>query len=380
MITVFSIMPILLLSAISERLLSFSMLGMQISLGDFLLILSLVIFIEYSSIKLRTIIVLLLVSFGIMFHSYVTSGNVTLNASITIPSKIMMSIFIYKSLKINRFSRLDYIIVYLAFFLLSIGVIFLSDGSPFFSFEYLNRNESLNYMIPLLMLITIYSFKHNFYRKLLYSAYAILLFTSIIVQSRQVILGLLVGFLIYIIIFKSGRLFFVMFVIFSISYIAAFNNNIFNSQLFTDEYANQRLSTVIHLSPDTRADKERLNHIFTGVKGFLDNPILGNGFQSYRNYNEYGKVAHNSYITALYELGTIGVLLIIVFIKKYINQLISLKKGSGKYSQLLIIPVTAFYFQLFFIESFGKYPLYIMIPIMYYILSSEFYNRPFLRK
>jgi hypothetical protein len=373
-------MPILLLSAISERLLSFSMLGMQISLGDFLLILSLVIFIEYSSIKLRTIIVLLLVSFGIMFHSYVTSGNVTLNASITIPSKIMMSIFIYKSLKINRFSRLDYIIVYLAFFLLSIGVIFLSDGSPFFSFEYLNRNESLNYMIPLLMLITIYSFKHNFYRKLLYSAYAILLFTSIIVQSRQVILGLLVGFLIYIIIFKSGRLFFVMFVIFSISYIAAFNNNIFNSQLFTDEYANQRLSTVIHLSPDTRADKERLNHIFTGVKGFLDNPILGNGFQSYRNNNEYGKVAHNSYITALYELGTIGVLLIIVFIKKYINQLISLKKGSGKYSQLLIIPVTAFYFQLFFIESFGKYPLYIMIPIMYYILSSEFYNRPFLRK
>jgi len=355
------------------------MLGMQISLGDFLLILSLAIFIEYSSIKLRTIIVLLLVALGIMLHSYVTSGNVTLNTSITIPSKIMMSIFIYNSLKINRFSRLDYIIVYLAFFSLSIGAIFLSDGSPFFSFEYLNRNETLNYMIPLLMLITIYSFRHNVYRKLLYSAYTILLFTSIIVQSRQVIFGLLVGFLIYIIIFKNWRIFFAMFIIFSISYIAAFNN-IVNSQLFTDEYTNQRISTVMNLSPETRADQERLNHIFTGVKGFLDNPILGNGFQSYRNNNEYGKVAHNSYVTALYELGTIGVLLIIVFIKKYFNQLISLKIGSGKYRQLLIIPVTTFYFQLFFIESFGKYPLYIVIPIGYYILSSEFYTRPFLRK
>jgi O-antigen ligase len=379
MITTFSIIPILLLSALSERLLSFPMLGMQISFGDLLLIISPLIFIEYSSIKLRTIILLLGISLGIMIHSYTTSGNIALNSSISIPLKIMMSIFIYKSLKINNFSRLDYINVYLVFLLLSVGAIFFSDGSPFFSFEYLNRNETLNYMIPLLMLITIYSFKHNRYRKLLYSAYSILLFTSIIVQSRQAILGVLLGLLIYIFFFKKGRKFLLIFVFFVISYVSVFNNT-FNSQLFADKYTNQRISTVVSLSPNTRSDEVRLQLIYTGMEGFLGSPIFGNGLQSFKSDNEYGKVAHNSYISTLYEFGTIGVLLILVFFKQYFYQLVSLKRGANKYSQLLIIPVTAFYVQLFFIESFGKYPLYIVIPIIYYILSSEFYSRSFLRK
>jgi O-antigen ligase len=46
-----------------------------------------------------------------------------------------------------------------------------------------------------------------------------------------------------------------------------------------------------------------------GIEAFMDHPVLGVGTDMYRSVNTLGKVAHNSYLSVLVELGLIGFVL-----------------------------------------------------------------------
>jgi O-antigen ligase len=67
----------------------------------------------------------------------------------------------------------------------------------------------------------------------------------------------------------------------------------------------QRFSTII---PEiTGGDlNNRTNNWQEGLNSFADRPLLGVGSNMYRSVNSWGKVAHNTYISTLVEVGLIG--------------------------------------------------------------------------
>jgi O-antigen ligase len=70
----------------------------------------------------------------------------------------------------------------------------------------------------------------------------------------------------------------------------------------------QRLGTTA-----TEATEGDLNGRYAqwrqGLRAFMDHPVLGVGTDQYRSVNTMGKVAHNSYLSVLVELGLIGFVL-----------------------------------------------------------------------
>jgi len=72
----------------------------------------------------------------------------------------------------------------------------------------------------------------------------------------------------------------------------------------------QRLGTTA--TELTEGDlNNRTNNWREGLKSFEENPLLGVGGNMYRTVNSWGKVAHNTYLSVLVELGAVGFLLFI---------------------------------------------------------------------
>lgn len=70
----------------------------------------------------------------------------------------------------------------------------------------------------------------------------------------------------------------------------------------------QRLGTTA--AEATQGDLNgRLQQWRTGLAVFSEHPVLGVGANMYRSVNDLGKVAHNSFISVLVELGLIGIVL-----------------------------------------------------------------------
>jgi O-antigen ligase len=51
-----------------------------------------------------------------------------------------------------------------------------------------------------------------------------------------------------------------------------------------------------------------------GLESFKEHPILGVGSNMYRSVNSFGKVAHNSFISVLVELGLVGLVLFLIIL------------------------------------------------------------------
>ncbi|UCD97597.1 MAG: O-antigen ligase family protein [Chloroflexota bacterium] len=70
----------------------------------------------------------------------------------------------------------------------------------------------------------------------------------------------------------------------------------------------------------------RVNNWKEGLSSFAAHPLLGVGSNMYRSVNSLGKVAHNSYISVLVELGVVGFALFAVILAIAIIQVWSLPK------------------------------------------------------
>ena len=100
----------------------------------------------------------------------------------------------------------------------------------------------------------------------------------------------------------------------------------------------------------TQGDKFRVLNILSGFKGWMDSPLLGNGIGSYVRLNEFGKVAHNTYITLLFEGGLMFLLLFIYILRRAVDK---------KLRFLTYLLVFVILFNLNFIEAFGKFTIYL---------------------
>lgn len=81
---------------------------------------------------------------------------------------------------------------------------------------------------------------------------------------------------------------------------------------------------------------ERIYFIKEGLKGFLQSPILGNGFKSFEA--KYDHYAHNNFIELLY-CG--GLLALLIYVSIYFKLVISIRKQTKELKTLVVFSVLA---------------------------------------
>ena len=115
-------------------------------------------------------------------------------------------------------------------------------------------------------------------------------------------------------------------------------------------YAGSRIQTLQTLEPSNRADKQRLANIIQSYEGFIESPIIGNGPTSFIRNNPYNKVAHNTYASTLYELGLVGIIVLLMLLKKLLMtaSIQTYDERSRLFAKLIACYAIFLIFQLFY--------------------------------
>lgn len=265
-------------------------------------------------------------------------------------------------------------------FLYVVFLIFLSGlySAP----ELFNRNELILYASALLAIKAVASYKTNTFRKdsllpYYFSTVFILFSLAIIGQSRQAILaGIFMAVSIYIVSSKTLlQLLTKSFV--AVALVISFSFLVINLELDGKQAA--RLKTITNLEPANRADMHRLNNIIQGYEGFVEKPFFGHGSTSFKRNNLYGKVAHNTYISTAYELGIVGIMILLSVFARMIKTLfIKSNDRNFQNSSVMIGGLVVFFIvQIAFIETLAKAPLYVFLLITFLFLrlsKGKFYE------
>jgi hypothetical protein len=289
--------------ALSERFLYLEFGDSRIGLFDFTIILySVGALFVLNKLPKKLVLLLFILIISQIFIVFFVNSNISYSAPFTICLKIL---FVYL---ISRQGLSDFYLLAIGIFsftVLTFGLLFLSDGTPFYEVQILNRNETLSYMLAALFFIPEKKIK---IRMLLLS---VLIFSSFIVGSRQIVISFVLAFFL-ILFFKSkyhyGKKIFILFFVFSIIYfgfqifltkIDDYNFRRYNLFSYINDY--EQLLDITTNKDVTQGDKYRILNIISGIKGWVNSPFLGNGLGSYIRLNEFGKVAHNTYVTLLFE-------------------------------------------------------------------------------
>ena len=306
--------------ALSERFLYIEYGDSRIGLFDFTIILYAIGALLVSNKLPKKMVLLLFILFiSQIFIVLFINSNISYSAPFTICLKI---IFVYL---ISRQGLSDFYLLAIGIFsftFLTLGLLFLSDGTPFYEVQILNRNETLSYMLAALFFIPEKKIK---LRILLAS---VLLISSFIVGSRQIMISFVLAFFI-ILFFKSKYHFLVktaiIFFVFSIFYfgfqffltkIDDYNFRRYNIFSYINDY--EQLLDITTNKDVTQGDKYRILNIISGIQGWVNSPFFGNGLGSYIRLNEFGKVSHNTYVTLLFEGGILLFGLFIYIVKCFI--------------------------------------------------------------
>ena len=217
----------------------------------------------------------------------------------------------------------------------------ISDASLFFEIELLNRNETIAYLLGVIYLIP------NTKNKLKINLLIILILTSFVVQSRQIVVGLILAFIIFSFLnFRKTLKYVPLIVIISIS-LTYYFTNVYYSNL--DQY-NKRRYEISSMESRTRADKYRFFNLVWGIENSSKSLVIGQGTGSYVRLNPLKKVSHNSYLTSLFENGIIGLILLLILF---------FKSKPNKQDKLAIFIFIIMMGQIIFIESIGKFFIYL---------------------
>jgi hypothetical protein len=338
--------------ALSERFLYLEYGDSRIGLFDFTIILySVGALFVLNKLSKKLVLLLFILIISQIFIVFFVNSNISYSAPFTICLKIL---FVYL---ISRHGLSDFYLFAIGIFsftVLTFGLLFLSDGTPFYEVQILNRNETLSYMLAALFFIPEKKIK---IRMLLLS---VLIFSSFIVGSRQIVISFVLAFFL-ILFFKSkyhyGQKIFIIFFVFSISYfgfqfflttIDDYNFRRYNLFSYINDY--EQLLDITTNKDVTQGDKYRILNIISGIKGWVNSPFFGNGLGSYIRLNEFGKVAHNTYITLLFEGGILLFGLFIYIVKVFI---------PTKLTFFTLLIFVTMLINLNFIEAIGKYTIYL---------------------
>lgn len=342
----------LIVFAISERVFYVGLGDYRIGLFDFSLIFFL-LFHSLNNLKIgkSILILVLLVFISQVIQGLIYNSPISYTASLTVTLKILYVAAISRGLIKIVHMKIISIVLFIIF---SFFLLFLSDGSPIYQTEFFNRNETISYLLALVFLMP------ERYNKLRWTMLLALILFSLIVHSRQILLSFIIG--LFLLVFFTTRVSFYNKIIILVFFplVLVFGYKIYFNGL--DEYDSRRysiLDNVNFLEVDdvesnaaiTQGDKFRILNIAYGLNGWKSNPILGNGLGSYVRLNEFGKVAHNTYVTLLFEGGLMFLLLFYYTLRR------AIVKNLSFLTYLLLFVVLI---NLNFIEAIGKFTIYMI--------------------
>ena len=90
---------------------------------------------------------------------------------------------------------------------------------------------------------------------------------------------------------------------------------------------NKKLSNLFNIysdSPHWGGYTQRASHYVSVAKKFPDRPLFGHGMESFRR--DHGTLAHNDYLTVIYEYGIIGIFLFLYILFIHFRDLFRLRK------------------------------------------------------
>jgi len=353
---------------IFERILNLNIGFMSIGIGDIFIILFL-FFNIFGSKKLnidKGIFIIAILFFVSIFASLIfNSSYYGLNSLFTVPAKIMVGAIIATHMLSSELNRKHILLLDINILIFIFIEIFLSDASPFFSFEFFNRNETLAYISCLFCLRStcIYIGKigdFNFLKNV-FIPFLIIFSCAIIVQSRQASLAALVFIATYYLASSINKKLLVRRGILTLGLFGILLS--FFSTIEVSGYAGSRIQTLQTLEPSNRADQQRLANIIQSYEGFKESPIIGNGPTSFIRNNPFNKVAHNTFASTLYELGMVGLIVLFMLFKKLLitANIKTYDERSRLFSKLIASFALFLIFQSLFIEALPKAPLYIIL-------------------
>ena len=341
----------LVVFALSERVLNVSLGDYKIGLFDVsVAIYVLIYFLNNGRLNKSIFYLVLVVLLSQFFQGFIFRSSISYTASLTVSLKILCVVAVTSgSIRIFHMK----IISIMLFVIFSFLLLFLSDGSPIFQTDWFNRNETISYSLAAIFIMP------ERYNKWRWSMLFFLLLFSFVVHSRQIVLSFVFGLVVMTFFATKVSLRYKILILVCFVMVSVFGYKLYLSGL--DEYDARRYSIFSNINlleidelesntTITQGDKFRVLNILSGFKGWMDSPLLGNGIGSYVRYNEFGKVAHNTYITLLFEGGLMFVLLFIYILRRAVDK---------KLRFLTYLLVFVILFNLNFIEAFGKFTIYL---------------------
>jgi len=134
-------------------------------------------------------------------------------------------------------------------------------------------------------------------------------------------------------------------------------------------YENFQQTKFVHIfsnnTPGSRYGlTQRASHYVTTAYGLLDRPIFGHGIESFRRNN--GTLAHNDYLTIIYEYGLIGFFFFIYILYLHLRDLFRVRKKLSEQHKWLveaqIVQMFVLFFTFMIMTSYAS-------PITWYILA-----------
>ena len=357
-----------------ERFISIDIGFFEIGPGEIFLFLYLAYtFLIKKKVKIyrEFLILAFLFALSILLSLISNSAMYGINSLITITIKIIFVGIVCSNYINQKTHPLILPLINLNVFIYILFLIFLSG--LYSSLEFFNRNELILYSCALLALRSLALYKTHLIKRISLIPYylstvPILFFMGLIGQSRQALVAsVFMALSIYIV---SSKTVFHFFSKSFVALLAIISLGAFVLDLELDGNQGARLETITTLDPSTRADIHRLNNIIQGFEGFIEKPVLGHGSTSFRRNNMHGKVAHNTYISTAYELGIIGII-ILVSVLIYMSKTLFIKSNNINFqrSSVMIGGLVVFFIvQVAFIESLPKAPLYIFMLVTFTIL------------
>ena len=367
---------VFLISTLSERLVNIDIGPLRLSIGDVCLLFSIPYLIILNSRIQKIFCYLAIFAFLVILSSIVyNTYPFGFNSLISIPLRIIASYIIF--LELQRLQTPGYWkqVIHFTIFVLIFCLLFLSDAAVYSILDIFNRNELLAYIISLFLLSNVIKTKYNqdiSDRGVILHLLIILfvIFLSLLVGSRQHLLGLSIGVLFLLFLLPIRIKVLAMFVVAAISLVSL---PTITQKILSNERSIARAETIIKFEPATRADQFRLNNITQAINGFQESYVFGNGPTSFRRDNKYDKVAHSTPFSVAYEFGVLGLFWLLLVLYFILRPAFSKRRlFYNRKSQILAIYLLpCVIIQALFMELLAKAPLYVFLACGMYLMYGD---------
>lgn len=360
--------------SLSERLLNISVGSFQFGLGDILLLLAPLVLVFQNYKMSRWSFVAVILTFFLLTQVTIYNDFIGVNATITIPLKLVIAGLLYQELKQLRAVTLWRKVSFFSLILLIIMICFFS-GRGFLQQELFNRNELISYFLAFsaFYLCLIQKCRISDKKIILIHILLFIIFsmTVILAESRQGILVLIIIFLCY---FIQNLKWKNILKITILSCMIIVPTTIFITAKFSDEYNQNRFKTIQSFEPQTQADNYRLLNALYVLNNFQSAIFFGHGNNSFVKDGPFKKVVHNAYLSTIYEFGIVGLSFLIFCMYLIIRPFaISLRKRN-QLPLRLKLPATflvGISVQALFIEVLAKPPIFIILGCAMYLFHCQ---------